>query len=232
MQRVIRTPEDIFREEHRDVYALEFSEDGLKLKEAMRAMEKWLMKNLPLSNAEKIAPSVHSGWLWLEGAPRNLSINFSDGDLIKFFEKWLTLDGQSKDPSFICRFYSYTQWWEKHGHFMPTFEKPLKPNVSLWIETPLGILSHVITDEVLSRHPSTVEDLWANARKKWPQLESFRLKDLRNGSIDIMSINPIKWNLVWEAPKRLGPTDKNNASWNSILDWLCLPQDTPVNSLW
>lgn len=232
MRRVIRTPEDIFREEHRDVYAIEFIEDGLKLKEAMRAIEKWLTKKLPLSKAEKIAPSVHSGWLWLEGAPRNLSINFSDVDLIKFFEKWLTLDGQSKDPRFICRFYSYSQWWQKHGHYMPTLAKPSRPNVSLWIETPLGILSHVISDKGLSRHPSTVEDIWANACKKWPQLQQHKLKNLRHGNVDITSKNPVRWSLVWEAPYELWPDTSSKASWDSILDWLCLPENTPLNSLW
>lgn len=232
MTRRIRSPEDIFREERRDVYALEFTSKGAELQKAMSAMKQWLIKKMPRSSVELLAPSQHVGWLWLEGVPSNLSLTFGDGDLVKFFQHWLTADGQSKDARFICRFYSFRQWWEKHGHYMPTLAKPLAPNVSLWIESRLGILSHAVTGTDLTLHPSTVEDLWANACEKWPPLRSLQLENLRRGSVDKTSQNPIQWCLIWEAPYKSFPDPENHATWHSILEWLCLPPDTPTHSLW
>lgn len=232
MTRRIRTPEDIFREERRDVYALEFTQKGTELQKAMRAMAQWLGNQLPASLAEPMAPSQQDGWLWLEGVPSNLSLNFAEGDLVKFFQHWLTPNGQSKDPRFICRFYSYSQWWEQHGHYTPTLAKPLAPNVALWIESPLGILSHCVTDTDLTQHPSTVEDLWANACEKWPHLQGLKLVDLRRGSVDKTSQNPMRWCFIWEAPSTLCPDPDNPATWHSIMNWLCLPPDTPIHSLW
>lgn len=232
MPRLIRTPEDIFREEHRDVYALEFNEVGHKLTKSLNAMEIWLTTHLPSSSAERIAPSVHLGWLWLEGVPSNLSMHFADGDLIKFFQKWLTPDGRSKDARFTCRFYSYNQWWIRHGHYMPLFDKPTLPGIAIWIETPYGILSHVLSNTTLIRHPSTVEDLWANACKKWPKLRALKLKNLRYGSVDKISADPLKWQLVWECPQKFLHDADKKGNWIAILDWLCLPSNTENNPLW
>lgn len=224
----VRIPEDIFREERRDVYALDFSKSKAGPVHSMRQMEIWLAKNLPASTVEMLAPSEHSEWIFLEGRPTSLSVHFSDGDLFKFFRKWLTPSGQSKDLRFQCIFYSYQNWWVHHGHFMPTLERPKKAGVSVWVESPIGILSHNIVDARLTRHPSTPKNIWLNACERWPQLKKIKLEQLSHGAVDQSPRIHGGWSLICDAPDLKGSS--NPKTWKPFLKWLRLPNDTEVCS--
>jgi hypothetical protein len=109
----VRTPEDIFREERRDVYALDFSQSKVDPATSIKQMQLWFAKHMPSSTLELLAPTEQSEWMWLEGRVTSLSVNFAEGDLLKFFQKWLTPKGRSRDRRFQSVFYSYRHWWEK-----------------------------------------------------------------------------------------------------------------------
>jgi hypothetical protein len=224
----VRFPEDIFREERRDVYALDFSDSKAGRTLSRKQMEMWLAEHLPASSVEMLAPSEHSGWIFLEGSPTGLSVDFADGDLLKFFKKWLTRGGISKDPRFKCVFYSYQHWWTHHGHFMPTLERPKETGVSVWIESPIGILSHTIVDARLSRHPSTPQNIWLNACEQWPQLRKLKLEQLSHGAVDQSPRTPGRWSLICDAPDK--GHSSNPKTWKPLLKWLRLPANTEIYS--
>lgn len=224
----VRIPEDIFREERRDVYALDFSRSKTGPAHSMKLMELWLAKHLPASSVEMLAPSEHSRWIFLEGHLSSLSVDFADGDLLKFFKKWLTLDGRSKDPRFRSVFYSYQYWWIHHGHFVPTLGRPKEAGVSVWVESPIGILNHTIVDALLSRHPSTPQNIWLNACEQWPQLRKFKLEQLSHGAVDQSPRSPGRWSLICDGPDQENSSDPK--TWNPLLKWLRLPADTEICS--
>lgn len=228
----VRTPEDIFREERRDVYALDFSQSKVDPATSIKQMQLWFAKHMPSSTLELLAPTEQSEWMWLEGRVTSLSVNFAEGDLLKFFKKWLTPKGRSRDRRFQSVFYSYRHWWEKNRHFIPTLDKPEKAGVCIWIESPIGILSHTLMDPKQTQHPSTPKDIWANACEQWPQLRAFKLEQLRHGVVDRIATRPVRWSFIWNAPAQLWEISSNPKGWKKMLQWLCLPPDTSVDSQW
>lgn len=232
MPHLIRTPEDIFRAERKDVYTLEFrQQDPLANRETYEEMEAWFKQHLPESSTEMLGPSEHSGWI--EGGPTSLRIAFTDADLATFCAQWENADGTSLDSRFQCCIRPYADWWEKRGKFMPTLERPEKPGASVWIETPLGILNHVLTDTDVLYHPANARNLWANACDQWPELKTLDLENLRHGLVGKYDSPESPWVLLWNRP--FGEMFKNkdiDAYWRSVADWLRLPPDTEIGSEW
>jgi len=244
MPHIIRTPEDIFRAEKRDIYALHWLDNGDDI-EWIRSsvfeniwaeMAQWFAQHMPDSPTEFMACSEHSGII--AGGPISLRIAFTDTDLQRFCQIWETPDGKSLDPRFQCYQHSYQAWWNKHGRYQPTLAQPQGPGVSVWIATPIGILCHVLTDPTLTRHPATARDLWVHAQEQWPELASLNLEDLRYGRV-IRKTRRFRhrpsseWLLIWNAPfKDLleQDEDKRQHHWRNVIDWLRLPEDTETNS--
>jgi hypothetical protein len=193
-------------------------------------MDAWFTLHMPNSPTETLAPSEHSGWIM--GGPNSLRIAFTDEDLKAFCAKWEDADGKSLDPRFQCCVTLYADWWKQYGHYSPTFLKPKKAGVSVWIETPLGILSHVITDTEITSHPATARDIWANACQQWPELQTLNLEDLRYGCVAQTPECTTPWTFMWNFPFRKSFQTPEKASWLPILDWLCLPPDTETGSEW
>ena len=231
MPQLIRTPEDIFRAEKRDVYALSFLEDSTSaIRTTWAEMEAWLRANLPNSPFETLAPSEHSGWIM--GGPLSLGIHFTDADLQRFSQIWETPDGQSRDPRFQCYQMPYQVWWQECGHFQPTLAQPDGPGVSIWIETPLGILSHVLTEESVDVHPGNEKTLWVNACAQWPQLQAYSFDDMNFGEV-IRTPRDTPWSLHWYAPVEFMHKHDHawrERHWRTVADWLCLPPDADVTS--
>lgn len=231
MPQLIRTVEDIFRAERQDVYALHFLENkSSAIRHTWHEMQSWFERHIPDSPTETMGPSEHSGWI--EGGPSCLRIAFTPMDLKRFCDEWEYTDGSSKDPRFQCCMYPYQAWWEKHGHYCPTAERPSEPGVSVWIESPLGILSHVICDRETRSHPATARDLWANACQQWPQLRDIDFNQLHYGQVVRMS-EPDQWLLTWNesiASMMSEPSRRTEADWRKVADWLRLPHNTPMTS--
>jgi len=184
---------------------------------------------MPTSKVEALAPSEHADWIFLEGRPSCLSIDFSGHDLQRFFEKWLTPDGRSKNPKFECQYYSYQYWWDHHGHHTPTLERPRRAGVSIWIDSSIGLLHHTISETNLKIHPSTQQNIWRNACEKWPQLRKFKLEQFRRGFVNRDTKDPAAWAMIWDAPPHLWADSLKPETWKPMLKWLHLPADTQIN---
>lgn len=221
----IRTPEDIFRTEKKDVYALRFHQDNPAQKEQTLAeMQSWLQLNMPKSLTEILGPSEHSGWV--EGGPTMLRIDFQQEDLETFLKTWENPDGMSKDPRFQCCLLSYDEWYLEYGRYFPTLESPTSPGVALWVETPLGTISHVIANPDLKHHPTNYENFWMHARKLWVDLENSELTDHHYGSV-IYSPQRNEYTLLWNAAVGSEPSNKVER-WLKIAQWLRLPPSSKI----
>ena len=131
--------------ERRDVYALHFAEEDRNTSRATSdEMQRWFAQHMPDSPTEPMAPSEHSGFI--EGGPIGLRIAFTDADLQRFCQVWEDAQGQSINPRFQCYQYAYQNWWNKYGHYQPTLAQPQGPGVSVWIESPLGTINHVLPE--------------------------------------------------------------------------------------
>ena len=93
MPQFIRTPEDIFRAERRDVYALHFCETTSKaIQKTWQEMKAWFEQHMPDSPTEMMGPSEHSGWI--EGGPSALRIAAPHGPVtITCFRRQQWLQG-------------------------------------------------------------------------------------------------------------------------------------------
>lgn len=229
MIQLIRTPEQIFRAERRDIYSLRFLQEREDdVRQTRQEMQAWFAKHMPDSRTELLAPSEHSGFI--EGGPIELRIAFTDADLQQFCQRWETPDGDSNDPRFQCYQYAYQSWWNKHGHYQPTLEQPNILGPSVWVETPLGILSHVLPIEQGNYHPATVRDIWANACEQWPELKTLDLDNLGHGQT-LWSEHVNKWLLLWNAPfHELCEVSDKPERWRKVADWLKLPADAEIGS--
>lgn len=222
----IRTPEDIFRTEKKDVYALRFHQDKPAQKEQTLAeMQRWFHLNMPQSPTEILGPSEHSNWL--EGGPTMLRIDFWQGDLERFLETWETRDGLTKDPRFQCCLLSYDEWLQEYSGYIPTLERPSSPGVALWIETPLGTISHVdTTSPRLKHHPTNYETFWMHAREIWAELENSEITDHHYGSV-IYSPQRDEYTLLWNAAVGSEPSNQDER-WLKIAQWLRLPPSSKI----
>lgn len=228
MPQLIRTPEQIFREERCDVYYLYFNQDDLVGRATRDEMQTWFQQHMPNSPVEAMGPSEYSGWIC--GGPAMLRIAFTDADLKKFCEVWETPDGTSIDPRFQCYLSPYQNWWDKHGQYVPTLAQPSHAGISSWIQTPLGTLNHVLPPDGRLKHPANVRDLWANACQQWPELAKLNLDDLNHGHV-AYAAETNKWYLSWNAPfsHHECPPPQH---WRALADWLRLPADTDIGSEW
>ncbi len=228
MPQLIRTPEDIFRAERRDVYALHFAEEDRNTSRATNdEMQRWFAQHMPDSPTEPMAPSEHSGFI--EGGPIGLRIAFTDADLQRFCQLWEDAQGQSIDPRFQCYQYAYQNWWNKYGHYQPTLAQPQGPGASVWIESPLGTINHVLPAGQANHHPATVRDLWANACLQWPQLLALELDDLHHGQV-LFDRHRERWMLLWNEPFANAASPHTEEHWRALADWLQLPPETHIGS--
>jgi hypothetical protein len=221
----IRTPEEIFRTEKKDVYALRFNQDKLAQKEQTLAeMQRWLHLNMPQSPTEVLGPSEHSNWF--EGGPTMLRIDFQHEDLQAFVETWETRDGLSKDPRFQCCLLSYDEWLQEHSRYIPTLQRPSSPGVALWVETRFGVISHVVSGQNFKHHPTNYETFWMHARELWEELEANELADHHYGSV-IYSPQKDEYTLLWNAA--LGSGSHNQFErLKKIAQWLRLPPHSKI----
>lgn len=229
--RIIRTPDGIFRAEQRDIYFLNFKQKNQKKSQkTLEEMQAWFAKHLPDSPTELMGPSEQSGFI--AGGPVYLRIAFIDADLATFSAQWENAEGFSLDPRFQCCIFSYDEWWAQHGHYTPTFLRPDAAGVSVWIETPQGILCHVVDEgSDKTRHPATARTLWANACKQWPELKTLKLENLRCGEVIQASRESNPWSVIWsQSLSQLRLQDEESENLQSILTWLRLPLDTKTYS--
>ena len=229
MPMLIRTPEDVFRAEGKDIYALHFLQEHPDEVELTRKeMADWFSRHLPDSPTEWLAPSEHSGYI--VGGPLSLRVEFSDADLSAFCAQWETPAGKSLDPRFQCYVMPFERWFATYGHFVPTLDKPTDRGVALWIDTPLGLLTHVLPHDPaaeLASHPGHYLDLWMHAVKLWPELAGLEADNLVHGWVYRTQSVASGWALVY-SDRFDAPLQPDRQA--EILAWLGFPADTVMVS--
>ncbi len=225
MPQLIRTPEQIFREEGKDIYMIKFADDEPE-SEARDEIIQWLTDQLPGIRFESLAPSEHSGWLC--GYFGALRVDFSESSLATFCARWETAEGKSTDPRFQCYLMPYQRWHDKITHYMPTFDRPTSVGISRWWDTPQGIACHQITSKEAKmnkrdRHPCLHRDLWFNLVQSSPALATVNPEDLTYG--DIVKDDNGCWVMTYSDSYQHRLSDQRKAE---ILTWFNLPRDTQV----
>jgi hypothetical protein len=228
---LIRTPEEIFRTEKKDIYAIENLEGESSQDSGMVDITDWIQANLPGTKTELLAPSEYSGII-AGGINGRLRVDFTPAGLQMFCDRW-EKDNASVDPRFQCYIYPYQKWFEKYGQFVPTTEKPNEPGLALWCHTPIGFLHHQITLQEaeandLAEHPGNSGDLWMHMAEFWPDVARLRKDDLTFGIVG-RDRQKRSW-YVWYTP----PISSNGhpifepPTATQIRDWFCLPVDSRV----
>lgn len=225
MPQLIRTPEELFRDEGKDIYLIQF-EDQESESLARNEILTWLRAHLPDSRVESLAPSENSGWIC--GYFGTLRVDFSEPDLATFCERWETPAGKSLDPRFQCYQMLYSTWHDKVARYTPAFDRPKSIGLTKWWDTPRGIVYHQISldqarKEDLNRHPCLHRDLWFNAVQADPLLAQIDPDGLPYG--DILQDEGGQWILAYAESYRSELSDQRKGE---ILAWFSLPADTKM----
>lgn len=204
MPMLVRTPEEIFRAEKKDIYVLidqedseedEFMGGSSEPSEGLIMIKQWLKENMPTATQELLAPSEYSGVI-CGGIGRVLRVDFSPTQLKQFCDRW-EINDKSVDPRFQCFIMPYQRWYEEHGRFVPTKERPTGIGLTVWWYTPTGFIHHQLdTDEAqrmkLKSHPANHMDVWQGAIELWPELAAMDVEKLTYGAI-MSRPDEIKW---------------------------------------
>ncbi len=236
MPQLIRTPEQIFREEGKDIYLIRFTTPGDEADTFGSASEDspgreeilaWLKENTPGAHVEPLAPSEKSGFIC--GYFGDLRVEFSESDLAVFCARWEDAEGGSLDPRFQCFLWPYSYWFEKAKKYIPTKRRPVKPGLAKWLSTPTGFIYHQFSlkdaakKKLVLGHPATVEDLWFQAQQLWPELASLNLSELTYG--DIRQNSNGRWRVFYSDDFQNKFSRKRQ---KALLEWFKLPADTKV----
>jgi hypothetical protein len=249
---LLRTPEDIFRAEKKDLYVIHDEKEWASFKSAeekeerlpagdgdrsgLDLIKKWIEDNLPGTWMETIAPSEHSGFL--SGGPTGLRVDFTAEGLERFVAQWEDGSGKSLDPRIQCYIYPYEWWYRRHGRFVPTRAKPVGLGKTVWWYTPEGFIHHQLSreDELAlekekqsSRgHPADPLDIWMHAVEAWPR--EFGHLDRNTLTYGYIFRDSLKD--AWAASQVKPWGEPEDAlcipSLEQIRDWFNLPPGLPV----
>jgi len=124
MPLLIRTPDDIFRQEPgKDLYFVEFyaidSQSGKarpfegRNPPGRQELMDWLAQTLPHVKVESLAPPEASGFI-AGGVNGRIRIDFDTHTLKSFCDHWEDSSGKSKDPRWQCMQMSYHSWLDRY----------------------------------------------------------------------------------------------------------------------
>ena len=228
MPMLVRTPEDIFRAEKKDLYVIHSKEEVERDAPGLLMIKEWVKANLPGTKMELLAPSEHSGMI-CGGIGKMIRIDFSPEGLQAFCDRWEQNDA-SVDPRFQCFIYPYERWWNKHGRYVPTNVAPQKPGVASWWYTPIGFIHHTLDPSGsdvagMPSHPATPSDIWAHAVEIWPDLKSVDPDQLTYGRVhwskSSQKYSVTRFEPLWGA---------DDAKWvptaSQVMAWFGLPEST------
>lgn len=230
MPQLIKSPEDIFRETAKDVYLIRFRERREE-KEAHKDITEWVNTHLPGTRVERLGPSEYSGYLSYLG---DIWIDFSAEGLAKFCEHWETAEGKSIDERFQCHVMPYQEWYDQHGRFVPTREKPAGMGVTTWIHTPIGFIHHQFDKEeaphsVWRYPPANHREIWMHAVRLWPELAEVELDKLAYGVI-FQSPPDNKWVVTLNASawRSSRPEEEMENMKRALRAWFHIPDEIEI----
>jgi hypothetical protein len=106
MPQDIRTPEEIFRAERKDLYIIRFKpEEEMKWlpnPPGRKELLAWFTSNLPSVRIEPLAPSEQSGIL--SGYDGSIRVDFDQDSLAAYSAHWEDAEGASVDSRWQCDF--------------------------------------------------------------------------------------------------------------------------------
>jgi hypothetical protein len=223
----MRTPEEIFRTEQKDLYVICFKEREFE-KDQKEVMQ-WLDAHVPDSPYEFLAPSEALNYLC--GYFGDLRIVFTEADLLTYCEHWETPEGKCKDPRFQCFIKPYQKWFDEISQYAPQRAKPQGIGLAIWWNTPMGFIYHQINQELanerkLIRHPLQPHDLWFLAVRAWPELASLNPDELIYGDNSFNAKN-VPFIFYFEG-KRPAEVDFPIERQKALLAWFNLPPASKV----
>lgn len=234
MPMLVRTPEDIFREEKKDIYLIRNRDRKHKRhfpdeSPGIQMIRQWIKDNLPGTKVELLGPSEHSGIIE-GGIDGSIRVDFSPEGLQQFCARWEVND-KSVDKRFQCYILPYQRWFEKHGCFVPTLERPRFVGLCRWVHTPLGFLSHQLDAAEGKKldvkcHPANKRDVWVHATNLWPELAPLQLDQLCYGHTVLDETGAVEY-AVYIPPfdPLLGYTPPTEAQ---MRDWFGWPENLEI----
>lgn len=225
---MVRTPEDIFREKNRDIYVIRSNGSFGDTAADLTMIKTWIRQELSGTHMEFLGPSEHSGVI--EGANgRDLYVDFSRSGLAAFCHEW-ERNNVSIDPRFQCYSYSYDRWYQEHGRFVPTQEKPVSLGPIAWWFSSLGFVAHQFNEcsqdtAFPETHPAHHKDIWNNAIEVIPELATENPAKLTYGEI-CSNPNGSPSGCAFFPP--LTPGAKYVPSIKDIRNWFSLSDRIPV----
>lgn len=186
MPRLIRSPEEIFRAEKKDIYVIHSKEESVSGHPGLQEVSAWIAVHLPGTTVEPLGPSEYSGVISGDSGKR-LRVDFTEKALSAFCERW-ERNNASIDPRFQCFIYPYDRWFQKHGRTVATPEISQGKGPVVWIHTPSGFFGNRCTEtdahgRYHSRHPSNQRDLWVNIVQSHPKLAALDPEQLTYGNL-------------------------------------------------
>ena len=198
MPRLVRTLEQILREERKDVYFVQFSDteqlslaDGADSSgssgiDARKTLKAWLKENLPDTRTEILCPDGSFG---VDPETADIRIDFDAAGLAKFCAEWEEPDGTSRNPHFQCFIRSFDDWRSGIAACLPTFERPEGILAGWFWDTPRGLLHHAAPAIDDSYKDSLVFDfvkpdnVWFMAGELVPEWRDVKTEDFVGGRI-------------------------------------------------
>lgn len=121
MPQIIRTPEEVFRAERKDLYLIDFKPKGLSgwspNPPGRKELLDWFTANLPSVKIEPLGHSERSGILG--GYFGRFRADFDQDSLAVYAAHWEDAEGKSIDPRWQCYLWPYELWLKKDGSDQP-----------------------------------------------------------------------------------------------------------------
>lgn len=227
MPQLIRTPEQIFRDERKDLYLIRMCQGDGDDAPGWQEIQDWLREHAPNSPVEPLAPSEDSGWVM--GYLGDLRVDFTPEDLATFCARWEDGNGNSIDPRFQCYLWPFAPWYAEQYAYLPTRDQPTTLGSTVWWEIPGGYVYHQLPDTPegtvsTRRHPLSAPNLWLRAVDCWPELAALNPRDLVRGWIE-RDDDSGRWTVFYETPSHdLWGFDRERQA--ALQTWFGLPANT------
>ena len=236
---LVRTPEEIFRSEKKDLIVIssqEGSEEdriwGRSIEpEGLRMIRDWIRNTMPDVKQELLGPSEYSGFI-SGGIGNEVRVDFSLEQMKIFCDRWEVND-KSIDPRFQCYILPYQVWLEEHGRFIPTKNQPDTVGVNVWWYTPQGFIHHQLDKSEVdahewNSHPANKHDIWANAISIWPELAELNIDCLTYGNT-YKHPEDLAWTVIYVGPSPwVGNVPLYQPTDGQIRNWFRLPENAYV----
>jgi hypothetical protein len=179
MPQIISTPEQWFRTQGCDFFAIGLSEGVKKIPAELKA---WFKQYLPHRSLTPIGTSEHSGWI--TGGPIMYRFVMDENDMKAFCDRWEDRSGKSLDPRWQCYQCRYQDWLVKFDRIQTMASIPPAGTTCRWLLCNAGVFwlsGSYSKDEGYDCEPCF--DDWWIIRRRFPDLS------IEEGEVFLMGYN-------------------------------------------